>query len=47
MSRACGVNRVVTLDPKDVELLEKTILEELEADEASVIIARRKCILVK
>ena len=45
--KACGVKRVVTLDPKDTELLEKTILEEIEADEPSVIIAKRKCILVK
>ncbi len=45
--RACGVNRVVVVDPRDVELLEKVIVEEIAAKEPSVIIARRKCILAR
>jgi indolepyruvate ferredoxin oxidoreductase alpha subunit len=47
ISKACGVKRVVTVDPKDTQLLEKTILEETQAEEPSVIITKRRCILVK
>jgi indolepyruvate ferredoxin oxidoreductase alpha subunit len=47
LAKACGVNRVTVLDPRDAELLEKTITEEVAAKEPSVIIAKRKCILIK
>ncbi|MCL1864567.1 MAG: thiamine pyrophosphate-dependent enzyme [Spirochaetes bacterium] len=47
LSKACGVNRVTVIDPRDTELLEKTITEEVAAKEPSVIIAKRKCILIK
>ena len=47
VARACGVKRVVVVDPRDVELLEKTIVEEVAAKEPSVIITRRSCILIK
>jgi indolepyruvate ferredoxin oxidoreductase alpha subunit len=47
ISKACGVNRVTVVDPRDTELLEKTITEEVAAKEPSVIVAKRKCILVK
>ncbi len=47
MVRACGVKRVVVIDPKDVDDLERVIKEEVAAKEPSVIITRRKCILKK
>lgn len=47
LARACGVKRVVTVDPRNVEELEKVIREETAAREPSVIITQRKCILKK
>jgi len=47
LSRAVGINRVTVIDPYDLEACEKVIKEEIEADEASVIIARRPCALLK
>lgn len=47
MARACGVKRVVVIDPRDVDDLERVIKEEVAAKEPSVIITRRKCILKK
>jgi len=47
VAKACGVKRVTVVDPRDVELLEKTIVEEVAAKEPSVIITRRSCILIK
>jgi indolepyruvate ferredoxin oxidoreductase alpha subunit len=45
MVRACGVKRVVVIDPKNVDDLERVIKEEVAVREPSVIITRRKCIL--
>jgi len=47
MAKACGVKRVVVIDPRDIENLEKVIREEIAAPEPSVILTRRKCILKK
>ncbi|HON15574.1 MAG TPA: indolepyruvate ferredoxin oxidoreductase subunit alpha [Spirochaetota bacterium] len=47
MAKACGVKRVTVVDPRDAELLEKVIKEEVAAKEPSVIITKRKCILKK
>ena len=47
LARAIGVERVHVVDPFDVETMEKTIKEEIAADEPSVIIARRPCALLK
>jgi indolepyruvate ferredoxin oxidoreductase, alpha subunit len=44
---ACGVKRVVVIDPNDMDALERVVKEETAALEPSVIIARRKCILKK
>lgn len=44
--RALGVTSVNVVDPFDMKLLEKTIREELEKDEPSVIICRRPCALL-
>ena len=47
LCRACGVKRVVVVDPADAEKLEAAVKEEVAALEPSVIITRRKCILKK
>jgi indolepyruvate ferredoxin oxidoreductase alpha subunit len=47
MVKACGVKRVVVIDPRDIDALEKVIREEIAAPEPSVILTRRKCILKK
>ncbi len=44
--RALGVTSVNVVDPFDMKLLEKTVREELEKDEPSVIICRRPCALL-
>jgi indolepyruvate ferredoxin oxidoreductase alpha subunit len=46
-AKACGINRVVTVDPYDLKTLRKVIREEIEAPEASVIITKAPCILLK
>ncbi len=47
LCRALGINRVRVCDPYDLEETERAIMEELEADEPSVIISRRPCALLK
>ena len=44
--RGCGVERVRTADPFDVKEFRRIVKEELQADEPSVIIARRPCELL-
>lgn len=46
LSRALGVERVVTLDPFNIDQLEEVLKEELAAEEPSVIITRRPCVLI-
>jgi indolepyruvate ferredoxin oxidoreductase alpha subunit len=44
--RALGIKRVTTIDdPFDLESVERVLREELEADEASVVIAKFPCVL--
>jgi indolepyruvate ferredoxin oxidoreductase, alpha subunit len=44
--RALGIKRVTTIDdPFDLELVERVLREELEADEASVVITKYPCVL--
>ncbi len=45
--KAVGVRRVEIADPGDLKTLEKVIKQELEADEASVVVVRRPCVLLK
>ena len=45
--RAIGINRVRVVDPYDLDACDKAIKEELAANEASVIISRRPCVLLK
>jgi len=47
LCQAVGVRRVKVVDPYDLETLEKTIKEELNAEEVSVIISQRPCALLK
>ena len=47
LCRALGINRVRVVDPYDLAQCETAIKEELAADEASVIISRRPCALLK
>ena len=42
---ALGIKRVKTIDPYDLEEVERVLREELEADEASVVIAKAPCVL--
>ena len=47
LCNAVGINRVRVVDPLNLKELETAIREETEADEPSVIIARRPCALLK
>ncbi len=47
LCEAVGISRIKVVDPYDLSAVEKTIREELEADEPSVIISRRPCALLK
>ena len=46
MCEAAGVGRIRVIDPYDMDEMEAAILEEVEANEPSVIIARRPCALL-
>ncbi len=47
LCKAVGVGRVRTVDPHDMAGFEKALREELAAEEPSVIIAKRPCVLLK
>ena len=47
LCRALGINRVRVVDPYDLKACEDAVLEELAAEEPSVIISRRPCVLLK
>ncbi len=47
IARGAGVKNIRVVDPYDIDLLEKTVREELKKNRISVIIARRKCILLE
>ena len=47
LCRALGINRVTVVDPYDLAACEKVLKEELAAEEPSVIISRRPCVLLK
>ena len=47
LCRALGINRVTVVDPYDLKQCEEVIKRELAADEPSVIISRRPCVLLK
>lgn len=47
LCRAVGVKRVICVDPRDVDTFESIVREETAIRELSVIIAERKCVLLK
>ena len=47
LCRAMGFNRVRVVDPYNLKECDQAVKEELSADEASVIISRRPCALLK
>ena len=47
LCHALGINRVRVVDPYDLAACETAIKEELAAEEPSVIISRRPCVLLK
>ncbi len=47
LCRSMGFNRVRVVDPYDLKETDRAIKEELAADEPSVIISRRPCVLLK
>ena len=47
LCRSVGINRVTVVDPYDLKECERVLKEELSADEPSVIISRRPCVLLK
>ncbi len=47
LCRALGINRVRVVDPYDLKACETAVKEELAAQEPSVIISRRPCVLLK
>jgi len=47
LCHAIGIKRVAVVDPYDLAACDKVLKEELAADEPSVIISRRPCVLLK
>ncbi|MEI6578952.1 MAG: indolepyruvate ferredoxin oxidoreductase subunit alpha [Eubacteriales bacterium] len=47
LAKAVGIERVVVVDPNNLDATEKAIKAELEADGPSVVISRRPCALLK
>ena len=47
LCRSVGINRVSVVDPYDLAECERVLKEELAAEEPSVIISRRPCVLLK
>lgn len=47
LAQAVGIERVRVADPFDIKEFEKVVREEIEADEPSVIISLRPCVLLK
>ncbi len=47
LCHALGINRVRVVDPYNLDECEKAVKEELTANEPSVIISRRPCVLLK
>lgn len=46
LCKACGVNRIREVDPFDIKALKQILKEETAAEEPSVVITRRPCILI-
>lgn len=47
LCRALGFNRVTVVDPYNLAECDRVLMEELEAEEPSIIISRRPCVMIK
>lgn len=47
LCKALGFNRVRVVDPYDLKAVEEAVTEELAANEPSIIISRRPCVMIK
>ena len=47
LCKALGFERVRVVDPYDLEVADKVLKEELAAEEPSIIISRRPCVMIK
>ena len=47
LCRAVGFDRVRVVDPNDLKAMDKALKEELAAEEPSIIISRRPCVMLK
>lgn len=47
LCRALGYRRVTVVDPYDLKEVDRVLKEELEAEEPSIIISRRPCVMIK
>lgn len=47
LCRALGYNRVRVVDPYDLAEVDEVLKEELDAEEPSIIISRRPCVMIK
>ncbi|MBO5646790.1 MAG: indolepyruvate ferredoxin oxidoreductase subunit alpha, partial [Clostridia bacterium] len=47
LCHAVGIRRVAVVDPYDLDACDRVLKEELAAEEPSVIISRRPCVLLK
>ena len=47
LCHAVGFNRVAVVDPYDLDAVDKVLKEELAAEEPSIIISRRPCVMIK
>ena len=47
LCRALGFNRVRVVDPYNLQECDTVLKEELEAEETSIIISRRPCVMIK
>ena len=47
LCRSIGIRRVRVVDPYDLAACDEAVREEVSADEPSVIISRRPCVLLK
>ena len=47
LCRSVGIKRIIEVDPHEIEAVEAAVKGSLEAEEPTVIIARRPCIMIK
>lgn len=46
VAKACGIKRIVTVNPYELENVQKVLREEIAADEPSLIISKAPCLLL-